>query len=237
MANSSPRVAAAAVRLALLALLLAPGALAAEPAEGSDDAARMLARLAETAQDERITRGWLALGSGVALTGAGLLDEADGDAGFGRVVWIAGLLSLTGGVLSFVLPTPLERLERDAGSRSADYSPRALQERWRSQAEKTYAARKIISIVQWVISGTSLAASGALVAGLGDWSERRRERWAVQLFAVGTLFTSAGITTLLIRSDTEKGYDLAYAPRAGAGLQLHFAPVRAGATLQLGGTF
>jgi hypothetical protein len=60
----------------------------------------------------------------------------------------------------------------------------------------------------------------------------------VQLFAGGTLFTSAGISQLLLRSEVEKTYDLAYpAAAATSGLQVNFAPAHGGATLQLCGQF
>jgi hypothetical protein len=171
------------------------------------------------------------------LTTAGLLDETDGDAGFSRVVWIAGLLSIAGGALNLSVQTPLERLQEEAGAGSAEYSPSRLQEHWREQAEEAHTARKVIGVVNFVIGGAGLATSGALVAGLGDWGERRRESWAVQLFAGGTIFTSAGIATLLLPSDTERGYALAYPASASSALTLHFAPVRGGATLQFGGAF
>lgn len=246
-----PGVGAVALGLGLMTSLLAPSARAgdgpgevpadgaAEAPAGSDGPAHMLERLALKAHGERVTRAWLSLGSGAGLTTAGLLDEADGDAGFGRVVWIAGLLSLTGGVLTLFVASPLEKLEQDAGLRSVGYAPGELETAWHERAEETRAARKIISIVNFVIGGAGFAASGALVAGLGDWSERTRERWAVELFAGGTLFTSAGIAQLLIRSDVEETYDLAYpaGASADAGLQLNFAPAHGGATLQLCGQF
>ncbi|MEY4544150.1 MAG: hypothetical protein RL685_345 [Pseudomonadota bacterium] len=241
-----PCAGAVALGLGLLVSSLAPSALASDvlaapvlaaPDAGSDEPARILERLALEAGSERVTRAWLSLGSGAGLTSAGLLDEADGDAGFGRVIWIAGLLSVTGGVLTLFLASPLERLERDAGRRSVGYSPAALERAWHEQAEETRSARTIISVVNFVIGGAGFAASGALAAGWGDWSERTRERWAVELFAGGTLFTSAGIAQLLIRADVEEAYDLAYPAGAGSGLQLHFAPAHGGATLQLGGQF
>ncbi|MEY2936959.1 MAG: hypothetical protein RL033_7708 [Pseudomonadota bacterium] len=242
---------AVALGLGLLVSLLAPSALAgdvvaapvlaepvlAAPPADSHEPARILERLALEARSERVTRAWLSLGSGAGLTTAGLLDEADGDAGFGRVIWIAGLLSITGGVLTLFVASPLERLEHDAGRRSVGYSPGALERAWHEQAEDTRSARKIISVVNFVIGGAGFAASGALAAGWGGWSERTRERWAVELFAGGTLFTSAGIAQLLIRSDVEEAYDLAYPASAGSGLQLHFAPAHGGATLQLCGQF
>lgn len=237
MTFRSLRAAAVAFGLGALTLLQASSAAAAEPAARSDGPARVLSQLAEVAHGERVTRAWLSLGSGAVLTTAGLLDEADGDAAFSRVIWIAGLLSTTGGVLSLILPTPLERLERDAGARAAGYSAAELEKRWRAQAEEASAARKIISVVHFVLGAAGLTASGALAAGLGDASERARERWAVQLAAGGTIFVSAGIATLLLRSDTEKGYDLAYPAGARSGLALHFAPVRSGATLQICGAF
>lgn len=237
MTLCSLRGVAVALALGLLTLSQASSASAGEPPAGSDRAAGVLSQLAEGARRERITRAWLSLGSGAVLTTAGLLDEADGDAAFSRVVWIAGLLSSTGGVLNLVLQTPLERLERDAGAGSSGYSPSKLEKSWRAQVEEARAARQIISAVHFVLGGAGLAGSGALVAGLGDWSERRRERWAVQLLAGGTIFVSAGIATLLLRSDTEKGYDLAYQAPRRPRLGLNFAPVRGGATLQICGAF
>lgn len=237
MQRGSARIAAAVVGSVVLGLLQPGSARGAEPHAGANGAAQVLAQLAEVAKDERITRSWLSLGSGAALTTAGLLDEADGDAGFSRVVWIAGLLSIAGGTLGLLVQTPLERLEQEAGAGSAGYSPSRLQERWREQAEEARTARNVISVVHFVIAGAGLGASGALVAGLGDWGESKRESWAVQLFAGGAIFTSAGITTLLLRSDTERGYELAYPAQPSSGVTLHFAPVRGGATLQLGGAF
>lgn len=237
MTFGSARMAAVALGFGALGALHAASAVAAEPPAGPDGAAQVLAQLAEDARSERVTRAWLSLGSGAALTTAGVLDEVDGDAAFSRVIWIAGLLSTAGGVLSLVVPTPLEKLESDAGPRSDGYSPSRLQQRWRRAAEESRAARQVISVVHFVLGGAGLAASGALVAGLGDWGERKRESWAVQLFAGGTIFTSAGVATLLLRTDTERGYELAYPTRASSGLRLHFAPVRGGATLQIGGAF
>jgi hypothetical protein len=237
MKLGSARTAAVALGVASLGFLRVASAHAAEPPAGTDGAARILAHMAAAAQGERVTRAWVSLGSGAVLTTAGLLDEADGDAGFSRVVWIAGLLSIAGGALGLVVQTPLERLEEEAGAGSAGYSPSRLQERWREQAEEARTARTVISVVHFVIGGAGLAASGALVAGLGDWGERKRESWAVQLFAGGTIFTSAGIATLLLPSDAERGYELAYPARPSSGLTLHFAPVRGGATLQFGGAF
>jgi hypothetical protein len=237
MKRSWARSRAAALGAGLTAALLAPGVSAAEPAGGVDAPARLLEQLAQAAHGERLTRSWLSLGSGAALTAAGLFDEADGDAGFGRVVWIAGLLSITGGTLGLLVPSPLEKLQREAGSGSAGYSPGALEAAWRARADDTRAARHIVGVVNLVLGGAGLAASGALLGGLSDWSERRRQSWAVQFFAAGALFSTAGVTALLIPSEAEKGYDLAYPARASASLSLQIAPARGGATLQLCGSF
>ncbi|HEU4577099.1 MAG TPA: hypothetical protein VFS67_02520 [Polyangiaceae bacterium] len=239
---SSLRVVFAA-GLVLAASSASPDLLAAEgspapPASAAplDHPASVLDRYARDARDARVSNGWWSLGGGAALVASGLISVYGQDDSWGHFVWIAGGVSMLGGLMQLFIPSDLERLERESGGRAPGYSPGALDAAWKAKADEARTLRHVAGIADLSAGALGITAGSLLAAGVGDLNHSDRLGWSVGSFVAGGLLTLGGVVTLLVPSSTEKGYQIAF-PASAVRMDVALAPAPGGGTLQLSGSF
>jgi len=102
-----------AASFASSSLLAADEAPASEagPGVALDHPAAVLDRYARDAHETRITNAWWSVGGGAALVTSGLITVSGDHESWGHFVWIAGGVSILGGLVQLFLPSDLEQLE------------------------------------------------------------------------------------------------------------------------------
>jgi hypothetical protein len=230
--------------LALAASFASPTLRAADDAPVSeanagaalDHPASVLARSAREAHDTRVTNAWWSMGGGAALVASGLISVYGQDDGWGHFVWIAGGVSMLGGLVQLFVPSDLERLESESGGRTPGYSPGALDAAWKSKAHEARTLRHVAGIADLGAGAVSITAGSLFAAGVGDMSHSDRLGWSVGCFVAGGLLTLGGIATLLVPSNTEQGYQMAF-PGSSVRVDVGVAPAPGGGMWQLSGSF
>lgn len=214
-----------------------PASEAAESAGAAlDHPASVLDRYARDAHDSRVTNAWWSMGGGAALVASGLISVYGQDDSWGHFVWIAGGVSMLGGLMQLFLPSDLERLESESGGRTSGYTPGALEAAWKVKADEARTMRHVAGITDLSAGAISLTAGSLFAAGVGDVSHSDRLGWSVGCFVAGGLLTLGGVVTLLVPSNTEKGYHIAF-PGPPLRMDVGVAPAPGGGTLQLTGSF
>ena len=234
--------------LMLGASFASPSVLAAEDAPGPEESspasaapaldhpASVLDRYARDAHHTRLTNAWWSMGGGAALVASGLVSVYGQDDSWGHFVWIAGGVSMLGGLMQLFIPSELERLESESGGRTPGYSPGALDAAWKAKADEARTMRHVVGITDLSAGAISITTGSLLAAGVGDLSHSDRLGWSVGCFVAGGLLTLGGVVTLLVPSKTEKGYQLAV-PASSVRMDVGVAPAPGGGTLQLTGSF
>jgi hypothetical protein len=207
-----------------------------EPGAALDHPASVLDRYARDAHDARVTSAWWSMGGGAALVASGLISVYGEDDSWGHFVWIGGGLSMLGGLMQLFIPSDLERLEKESGGRAPGYSPTALDAAWKAKADEARTLRHVAGITDLSAGAVSITAGSLLAAGVGDLGRSDRLGWSVGCFVAGGLLTLGGVVTLLVPSNTEKGYQMAF-PASAVRMDVGVAPAPGGGTLQLSGTF
>jgi predicted phage tail protein len=240
---SSPRV-LLSTGLVLAASFVSPALLAAEEAPapelgsgaGLDHPAGVLERFARDEHDTRVTNAWWTMGGGALLVASGLITVAGDHESWGHLVWISGGVSLLGGFAQLFIPGELERLESESGGRTPGYSPAALDAAWKAKADGERTMRHVAGITNLSLGAAGITAGSLLAAGVGDMSHSDRVGWSVGCFVAGGVLTLGGVITLLVPSNTEKGYHIAFPPPS-VRMDVGVAPAPGGGTLQLTGSF
>jgi hypothetical protein len=238
--------------LASIATLTASGAARAQD-EGDDArgfsapvdeqpaaAEAVLEGLATHANAARQVGGVSLLVVGSVSLGAGLLAEHAYEASYGQILTIAGALSLGGGIASLLFAGPMEKLAAESGPSSPGYTPQGLRAAWRAQAQAAQLQRTVGGIINIALGVAGLGTGAVLAAGVGDLDRGEKADYVTTAFVAGGAFLSGGIATLLLESDLERGFDLAYPSEAGmAGLRLDFgvAVLPSGGAVQVVGSF
>jgi hypothetical protein len=201
-----------------------------------DHPASVLDRYARDAHDDRVTNAWWSMGGGAALVASGLISVYGQDDSWGHFVWIAGGVSMLGGLMQLFVPSELERLESESGGRTPGYSPSALDAAWKAKADEARTMRHIAGITDLSAGAVGITAGSLFAAGVGDMSHSDRLGWSVGCFVAGGLLTLGGVATLLVPSHAEKGYQVAF-PGPSVRVDMGVAPAPGGGTLQLTGSF
>lgn len=230
--------------LVLAASFASPALLAADEAPapeagsgaGLDHPAGVLERFAHDAHETRVSNAWWTMGGGAVLVASGLITVAGDHESWGHLVWISGGVSLLGGLAQLFIPSELERLESESGGRTPDYSPSALDAAWKAKADGERTMRHVAGITNLSAGAAGITAGSLLAAGVGDMSHSDRVGWSVGCFVAGGLLTLGGVVTLLVPSDTERGYHIAFPPPS-VRVDVGVAPAPGGGTLQLSGSF
>lgn len=221
------------------------GAAAAEPAlagattrasEDDQRAAAVLTSLGQQAGESKTVGGWSTVILGAAATTTGILVDRKYDASYGTAIWIGGVSLIAGGLTSFLIRPPIESFAEEMHS-----SPTELQAKWRARAAEAKSRRQTVGILDLSVGAAGAVAATVLAAGVSDLSREDRAEWVVitGLFAGGSV--ASGLIRLLVESDIEKGYALAYpqtsAPEEPAAVDVGLAPLPNGAAVQLFATF
>jgi len=208
----------------------------AGPGVALDHPAAVLDRYARDAHETRITNAWWSVGGGAALVTSGLITVSGDHESWGHFVWIAGGVSILGGLVQLFLPSDLEQLESASGGRTPGYSPGTLEGAWKVKADAARTERHVVGVIDLSAGAVSITAGSLLAAGVGDMSHSDRVGWSVGSFVAGGLLTLGGVVTLLVPSNTEKGYQIAF-PAPSLRVDVGVAPAPGGGTLQLTGSF
>lgn len=208
-------------------------------ASAPDHPALILQQLSESAREDRLVSAWLGTSLGVAATGVGLLVDSEYDASYGQTVWILGLISLTGGLIEFLMPSPLERFAAEWGTGSPNYTPAALEAAWREEADAARSGRHVAGVIGLSLGGLGLGAGALVLAGVGDYDRSKEAELATISLLGGAGFATLGALAFVVKSPLERQYLLAYPNAAVSSLPLDVAlvPTRGGGALQVMGSF
>jgi hypothetical protein len=235
-------------RLTLAAALISVMAAAAEPALDGDEATRadddrraaaVLAALGEQAGEFKAVSSWSKVIAGGALTTAGVLVDSRYDASYGPALWISGVAVMANGLASLFVRPPIESFANEIALMKMGPSPAGLEALWRARAAEAKSRRKTVGIIDLGVGVAGAGAATILAAGVGDLSREDRSRWVALTIVVSGYGFADGLYRLLVASDIEDGYALAYpttsaSPRTVA---VGVAPLRRGAALQLQANF
>jgi hypothetical protein len=225
------------------AALLSAMASAAEPAVTDDGAARanddrraaaVLATLGEQAGELKTVSGWSTVIVGVAFTTTGILVDNRYDASYGPAFWLGGVALIANGLTSLLIRPPIETFADEVGS-----SPAGLEATWRARAAEAKSRRETIGIVELGVGATGAIAATIFAAGVGDLSREDRSQWVTLMAVAGGAGFASGLYRLLVESDIENGYAVAYPETTAAArtVDVGVAPLPNGGGVQLQGTF
>jgi hypothetical protein len=211
-------------------------AFTGEPARASDDqrASAVLATLGKQAGEIQTVGGWSRVIAGVALTTTGIVVDSEYDASYGPAFWITGVALIAGGLTSLLARPPIEAFADEVGP-----SPAGLEATWRARASEAKSRRKTLGIVELGVGVAGATAATILAAGAGNLSREDRSQWvALTALASGSGFAN-GLYRLLVESDIETGYAVAYPATSAAArkVDVGVAPLPNGGAVQLQATF
>jgi hypothetical protein len=212
----------------------APTAETPESAEEDRRAGAVLAALGEQAGEHRTVSSWSKVIVGGAFTTAGALVDARYDASYGPALWLTGVALIANGLTSLLVRPAIEAFADDMGP-----SPVGLEAQWRARAADAKSRRNTIAVLDLGVGVAGAAAATILTAGVGDLSREDRARWVALTGLAGGVGIASGLHNLLVQSDIEKGYAVAYPEAAAAGstVDVGVAPLPNGAAVQLHATF
>jgi hypothetical protein len=209
------------------------------PATADDDdddrrAATVLAALGRQAGEQQNVSSWSRVIAGSALTTAGIVVDARYDASYGPAFWITGIAVIANGLGSLLARPPIESFAEEMGA-----SPVGLEARWRERAAEAKSRRQMFAIVDLGIGLVGAGAATVFAAGVGDLSREDRAEWVTLTALVSGLGFVGGIRDLLVASDIENGYAVAYPERAAAArmVDVGIAVHPNGGAVQLQATF
>jgi hypothetical protein len=225
------------------AALLSATAGAAEPvvtdealARADDDrrAAAVLAALGEQAGEFKTVSSWSRVIAGVALTTTGILVDSRYDASYGPTFWITGVALIANGLTSLLVRPPIEIFADEVGP-----SPAGLEAKWRARAAEAKSRRQTVGIIELGVGVTGATAATILAAGVGDLSREDRSKWVALTAAASGIGFASGLHHLLVESDIENGYAVAYPATTAAArtVDVGVAPLPNGGAVQLQATF
>jgi hypothetical protein len=230
-------------QLTLGAALLSATAMAAEPpvdADGpirADDdrrAAAVLGALGEQANEFKTVNSWAKVIAGGAFTTAGIVVDSRYDASYGPALWLGGVAVMANGLASLFVRPPIASFAAEMGP-----APVGLEATWRARAADAKSRRKLVGIIDLSVGAVGAGAATVLAAGVGDLSREDRSRWVALTILAGGVAFADGLYRLLVESDIEKGYGLAYPETtlAATRVDVSIAPLPRGAALALQATF
>lgn len=168
-------------------------------------------------------------GSGV-LIGAGFAVEPH-DRTWASVLWITGGVVALGSIASLLLPSELEKLQRDA----ANLSDEELRARWAELARARFYERRAGAVVGALFGATSIVLGGLVMDGeIGDLEDDTRRWVGLGLITTGAMSVVEGGVNWFVPSPIELGFDVAQS-RPGLGVAL--APTPTGVSLAVAGEF
>ena len=194
----------------------------------------VLETFSRQAQRERLVGNVAMFGIGVATLAMGLLADYHYDEGWGRPIWITGIVSMGVGILGLFQRSAMESLAGRFGSAS----PAELQAAWAAQASRARRTRAIGGVISIALGGCALVAGSVIAAGAGDLDDNDEEIWSTSLLLGGAGVAISGFRQLVVETPIEHGFETAYgagARRAEVGVLL--APTRGGGALGVQGRF
>lgn len=168
-------------------------------------------------------------GSGV-LIGAGFAVEPH-DRTWASVLWITGGVVALGSIASFLLPSELEKLQRNA----ADLSDEELRSRWAELARARFFERRAGAVVGALFGATSIVIGGLVMDGeIGELKDDTRRWVGLGLITSGAMGVVDSGVSWFVPSPIEVGFDVVQS-RPGLGFAL--APSPTGVSLAVAGEF
>jgi hypothetical protein len=218
-----------------------PSAPVVAPAPVADDrAAAVLDELAAHAGAQRRVGSVALLGVGAVSVGAGLLSEHEYDSSFGKALWIGGASAMGLGLLGLLFSGEMERFAAEQAALGPGQTPEALESAWRQRAEAARSKRKRGAVFNLCIGAAGIGTGVALAAGVGDLSKEDKADWVTLALVGGGAFVASGSAALVLKSEMEKGFELAYPTAArspSARLEVGPLALPSGGGLQAFGSF
>jgi hypothetical protein len=180
----------------------------------------------------RIVGSYAGLIGGATTFGFGIAAESRYPRTFSPGFWIFGSTLLVDGVVGLLTRGPLESLAEHAGSQT----DAALREGWAASARAAKRGRQIGGWMSVGLGTGAMAAGTALALGATDLSDTARTGWSAGLLIAGGITAGMGTATLLVKSETELGYQAAYGAEPPP-VTVGFAPLPGGGAVSLAGTF
>jgi hypothetical protein len=168
-------------------------------------------------------------GSGV-LVGAGFAVEPH-DKTWSSVLWVTGGVVALGSIASLLMPSELEKLERNA----AQLSDEELRARWAELARAKFLERRAGAVVGALFGATGIVLGGMVMDG--EWGKLNEDtrRWVgLGLITSGALGVVESGVQWFVPSPIEVGFDVAQSPPSVA---FAVAPSPTGVSLAIAGAF